>query len=114
VQGVAHFAISAVDIALWDIVGKSLETPVYRLLGASRDRIPAYGMVGWYYDNDDDLSAYRREVESAFEEGFRAVKIKVGRGPLDDDVRRVRAALDLAGKDRPARARRCQPGPEHQ
>jgi L-alanine-DL-glutamate epimerase-like enolase superfamily enzyme len=100
VQGVAHFAVSAIDIALWDIVGKSLQTPVYRLLGASRDRIPAYGMVGWYYDNDDDLSAYRHEVESAFEEGFRAVKIKVGRSPLDDDVRRVRAALDLAGKDR--------------
>jgi L-alanine-DL-glutamate epimerase-like enolase superfamily enzyme len=100
VQGVTHFAVSAVDIALWDIIGKSLDTPVYRLLGAARDRIPAYGMVGWYYDNDEDLSQYRRAIESAFEEGFRAVKIKVGRGPIDEDVRRVRAALDLAGKDR--------------
>jgi L-alanine-DL-glutamate epimerase-like enolase superfamily enzyme len=100
VQGVTHFAVSAVDIALWDIVGKSLETPVYRLLGGARDRIPAYAMVGWYYENDDDLSAFRHAVESAFEEGFGAVKIKVGGGPLDDDVRRVRAALDLAGKDR--------------
>lgn len=100
VQGVTHFAVSAVDIALWDIVAKSLGMPVYRLLGPARDRIPAYGMVGWYYDNDDDLSEYRRAVESAFEEGFRAVKIKTGRGSIDDDVRRVRAALDLAGKDR--------------
>lgn len=100
VQGITHFAISAVDIALWDIVGKSLESPVHRLLGAARDRIPAYAMVGWYYDDDDDLSEYRRSVESAFEEGFSAVKIKVGRGPIEEDARRIRAALDLAGKNR--------------
>lgn len=100
VQGITHFAISAVDIALWDIVGKSLESPVHRLLGAACDRIPAYAMVGWYYDDDDDLSEYRRSVESAFEEGFSAVKIKVGRGPIEEDARRIRAALDLAGKNR--------------
>ncbi len=100
VQGVTHFAVSAIDIALWDIVGKSLDAPVYRLIGGARDRIPAYAMVGWYYENDDDLSAYRHAIESAFDEGFGAVKVKVGRDSLDDDVRRVRAALDLAGKDR--------------
>ena len=100
VQGITHFAVSAVDIALWDIVGKSLDTPVYRLLGPARDRIAAYAMVGWYYDDDDDLSEYRGAVESAFEEGFGAVKIKVGRDSIDDDVRRVRVALDLAGKNR--------------
>ncbi len=100
VQGVTHFAISAADIALWDIVGKALGAPVYRLLGAFRDRLPAYAMVGWYYENDHDLSQYKKAVAAAFEEGFRAVKIKVGRGSLDDDTRRIRTAEDLAGKDR--------------
>jgi L-alanine-DL-glutamate epimerase-like enolase superfamily enzyme len=46
------------------------------------------------------LDEYRRVVESAFEEGFGAVKIKVGRGPIEEDARRIRAALDLAGKNR--------------
>ena len=100
VQGVTQFALAAVDIALWDILGKALSTPVYRVLGAFRDRMPAYAMVGWYYENDDDLSAYKKAVAAAFDEGFRAVKIKVGRGSIDDDVRRIRAAQDLAGKDR--------------
>lgn len=100
VTGVAQFAMAATDIAIWDILGKAAGLPVYKMLGAWRDRVPVYSMCGWYYENDADLSAYRRTVETAFGQGYKAVKIKVGRGPLDDDVRRIRAALDLAGKDR--------------
>jgi len=100
VQGVASFALAAADIALWDILGKAAGWPVYKMLGAFRDRVPAYAMCGWYYQNDTDLSQYRRAIESHFEEGFPAVKIKVGRNDLDDDVRRIRLALDLAGKNR--------------
>ncbi len=100
VQGVASFALAAADIALWDILGKAAGWPVGRMLGAFRDRIPAYAMCGWYYENDKDLSEYRRAIETHLEEGFRAVKIKVGRGDIDDDVRRIRAAQDLLGKNR--------------
>ena len=100
VQGVTQFALAACDIALWDILGKALGSPVHHLLGAFRDRVPAYAMVGWYYEKDNDLTQFRKAVSDAFDEGFHAVKIKVGRGSLDDDVRRIRAALDLAGKDR--------------
>ncbi len=100
VQGVVQFALAAVDIALWDILGKAAGLPVYKMLGAYRDRMPCYSMTGWYYENDLDLAAFRRALEAAFNEGFRAVKIKVGRGSLDDDVARIRAAQEVAGKDR--------------
>lgn len=101
VQGVAQFAIAAADLALWDILGKAAGLPVYRMLGACRDRMPAYNMCGWYYPNDRDLSQYKREIQAALAEGFLAIKIKVGRGSLEEDIERIRAAQELAGKGRP-------------
>jgi L-alanine-DL-glutamate epimerase-like enolase superfamily enzyme len=101
VQGVVTFALAAADIAIWDIVGKMAGMPVYRMLGAFRERMPAYNMCGWYYPDDQDLSQYRRSISAALEEGFRAVKIKVGRSTLDEDVRRIRVAQELCGKARP-------------
>ena len=98
VGGVVQFAIAAVDIAVWDILGKNAGLPVYKMLGAYRDRIPVYSMCGWYYDNDDDLAHYKRSISEAIEQGYRAVKIKVGRGDIDDDVRRIRLAFDTIGK----------------
>lgn len=97
VAGVAQFAVAAVDIAIWDILGKNAGQPVYKLLGAYRDRMPAYSMCGWYYDNDADLSQFKRQVSEAMEQGYKAVKIKVGKYSLEDDVRRVRLALDTMG-----------------
>ena len=98
VTGVVQFAIAAVDIAVWDILGKSAGLPVYRMLGAFRDRLPVYSMCGWYYDDDADLSHYRRALEQAMEQGYHAVKIKVGRDSMDDDIRRIKLAFDVVGK----------------
>jgi L-alanine-DL-glutamate epimerase-like enolase superfamily enzyme len=100
VGGATQFAIAAVDIAIWDILGKSANLPVYKMLGAFRDRLPVYSMCGWYYDNDDDLSHLKRVITEAMEQGYQAVKIKVGRGSLDEDVRRIRLAQDVLGKGR--------------
>ncbi len=100
VMGVVQFAMAAADIAVWDILGKAAGVPVYKLLGACRDRMPVYSMCGWYYENDRDLSEYKRALETAFAQGYKAVKIKVGRGPIEDDERRIRLALDLAGSGR--------------
>jgi L-alanine-DL-glutamate epimerase-like enolase superfamily enzyme len=100
VQGVAQFAIAAADIALWDILGKASGLPVYKMLGACADRIHAYSMCGWYHPNDADLTQFKQAVSGAFEEGFHAVKIKVGRASLDDDIARINAAREIAGKDR--------------
>jgi L-alanine-DL-glutamate epimerase-like enolase superfamily enzyme len=98
VGGATQFAIAAVDIAIWDILGKSANLPVYKMLGAFRDRLPVYSMCGWYYDHDDDLSHLKRVISEAVEQGYHAVKIKVGLGTLDDDVRRIRLAQDVLGK----------------
>ncbi|HZT33859.1 MAG TPA: mandelate racemase/muconate lactonizing enzyme family protein [Bryobacteraceae bacterium] len=100
VQGVVQFAIAAADIAVWDILGKAAHLPVYKMIGAYAERMPAYSMSGWYYENDGDLSQFKRALEAALEEGFHAVKIKVGRNALEDDVRRIRAAQETAGKGR--------------
>jgi L-alanine-DL-glutamate epimerase-like enolase superfamily enzyme len=100
VGGATQFAIAAVDIAVWDILGKSANLPVYKMLGAFRDRLPVYSMCGWYYDHDDDLSHFKRVISEAVEQGYHAVKIKVGRGSLDDDVRRIRLAKDVLGAGR--------------
>ncbi len=100
IQGMAQIAMSAADVAIWDILGKAANMPVYKMLGAYTDRIPVYSMCGWYYPEDNDLSRYKAAVTAAFEEGFSAAKIKVGRHTLDDDVRRIKAAMDIAGKDR--------------
>jgi L-alanine-DL-glutamate epimerase-like enolase superfamily enzyme len=99
-QGPVTFAMAAVDLALWDIVGKAAKMPVFRLLGGFQTSLPTYDMCGWYYDNDADLSIYKGQIQSALDEGFHAVKIKVGRFDLDDDVRRIRVAKEMLGKDR--------------
>ncbi len=98
-QGVTQFALSAVDIAVWDILGKAAGMPVYKMLGAVRDRMPAYAMCGWYRENDKDHSQYKRTINETLEQGYRAFKVKVGRYGLDDDLERIEVGMKTAGKD---------------
>lgn len=98
IEGIAHFALTALDAALWDLMARALQAPGWQLLGACRDRIPAYAMVGWYYDDDDDLAKFRRAIAGAMEDGMAGVKIKVAGGSLEDDVRRIEAARGLVGE----------------
>ena len=101
VQGVTQFAIAAIDIAVWDIIGKAAGQPVYKLIGGFRDRMPVYSMCGWYFDEkDNDLSIYKHVLDEAMQQGYRAVKIKVGRFSLDDDIKRIKIAQDTVGKDK--------------
>jgi L-alanine-DL-glutamate epimerase-like enolase superfamily enzyme len=90
------FGISAVDTALWDLLGKAENVPVYRLLGAARDRVPAYAMVGWMSYSDDELKSM---CTRAAEQGFRGVKLKVGYPSLEEDLRRIGVARGAIGKD---------------
>lgn len=95
--GVACMAVSAVDTALWDIIGQAAGVPTAYVLGARRDQIRAYAMVGWYFKGG--LKELVAHCEEAAEEGFPAVKIKIGRGDLADDVARVKAVRSALGED---------------
>lgn len=94
-QGIALMAIAGIDIALWDVVGRATGKPVWRLLGAQRDRVPAYAMVGWL---NYDLDALKQICTRAMEQGFRGVKIKIGAPTLDEDVARIEATRSVVGK----------------
>ncbi len=94
--GLALWGIAAIDIALWDIMGRAAGQPVWRLLGAHRDRVPAYAMVGWL---NYDLDELRRVCSRAMEQGFRGVKIKVGAPTLAEDVTRIEAVRSVVGAE---------------
>jgi D-galactarolactone cycloisomerase len=92
IKGVTISALSAIDIALWDIKGKSLELPVYKLLGgAYRNKARAYA-TGLYEPQGvpSVMDALVDEARRYEEQGFTGVKLKVGYG-LETDVRYVRA-----------------------
>jgi L-alanine-DL-glutamate epimerase-like enolase superfamily enzyme len=97
-RGLTISAISGVDMALWDILGKSLGVPVYQLLGGKcRDALPAYASGGWA-----DAKGIGAQLQSYIERGgFRAVKMRVGvmDGTVDNSVARVQAARAALGPD---------------
>jgi len=97
-RGLSVAAISAVDIALWDILGKSLGQPVWQLLGGKKaDRLPAYASGGWASAEEigDQLLSY---IERG---GFKAVKMRVGSmdGAPHASAKRVQAARMALGPD---------------
>lgn len=97
-RGAALRAISALDIALWDLNAKVAGLPLYRLLGGFREEVPAYASGG-YYTGDDDLKGLESEIAAYLARGFNAVKIKVGGRPLPVDVERVRLVRQMLGAE---------------
>lgn len=95
-RGLSIAAISAVDIALWDILGKHLGQPVWQLLGGRKaDRLPAYASGGWA-----DARAIGAQLQSYIDQGgFRAVKMRVGAmdGAPHISAERVKAARAALG-----------------
>lgn len=90
-EGISEPAIGAVDVALWDALGRSRGAPLYELLGAERRGVPAYQTHGgWLQFSTDELVEH---AEDAASRGFAGVKMKVGRGH-DEDARRVAAVRE--------------------
>jgi L-alanine-DL-glutamate epimerase-like enolase superfamily enzyme len=91
-------AIGGIDIALWDIKGKALGLPVFRLLGGTRTKVFTYA-TGGYYVEGAPLTAAAEELAGFAANGYRAVKLKTGALSLLDEVTRIRAVREAIGPD---------------
>jgi L-alanine-DL-glutamate epimerase-like enolase superfamily enzyme len=94
-RGLTISAMSGVDMALWDLLGKQLNTPVVQLLGGPlREQMLAYASGGWA-----DVAQIGEQVRGYAARGFQAVKMRVGvmDGTVDKSVARVRAARQALG-----------------
>lgn len=99
--GPAAFAMAAVDIALWDLKARQANMPLWRLLGGCDPRVRAYaGGIDLQFPLELLLERTRENLEK----GFRAIKMKVGRDRLAEDVERVGAMRDLLGEGFPLMA----------
>jgi D-galactarolactone cycloisomerase len=88
-------AIAGIDIALWDLKGKALGLPLWKLLGGRRSVVPAYASGGYYGPRGEAaVDLLVEEMTGYWELGYRAVKMKVGGLPVEDDVARVRAVRE--------------------
>ena len=94
--GIASFAISAIDIALWDIRGKDRGEPLWQMAGGASDRCRAYaGGI----DLNFPLPKLLTSIQGYLDRGFNAVKIKIGQPTLQADIERIAAVRDLVGPD---------------
>ena len=94
--GIASFAISAIDIALWDIRCKKAGEPLWKMAGGTNDRCKAYcGGI----DLNFSLEKLKQQTEGYLSRGFNGIKIKVGQPNLDEDVARIAAIRSLIGPD---------------
>lgn len=89
-------AISAIDIAIWDLIGKEKRLPLHTLLGSDKKTVPAYASGGYYFNGktNEDLAD---EVKSYVDKGFKAVKIKIGMLSAKEEVLRIKACRQAIG-----------------
>ena len=92
-------AIAAIDVAVWDLIGKIHGLPLYKLFGGARDAIPAYISEISLADGDtaDDLV---RRVDDYLARGYTTVKFKIGRPDIEDDIERIRRLRERIGAGR--------------
>ncbi|MBT2303712.1 mandelate racemase/muconate lactonizing enzyme family protein [Variovorax paradoxus] len=108
-SGYASHAIAALDLALWDLKGKALGQPCWRLLGGARAEVPVYATFGFAFFERDELAA---AAQGWVERGFKRLKMTVGHHglarrdeprPLDaliaEDVQRIRAVREAVGPE---------------
>lgn len=99
-KGVGMAAISAIDIAIWDIMGKAVNKPVFKLLGGrTKEKIPVYASKLY----KTDLDEMQREAQSYVDQGFTMFKMRFGYGPRDgvqgvqENLKSVEAVREVVG-----------------
>ena len=115
-RGLVICGMSGIDIAIWDLIGKIKNSPLYQLLGGFKKTVKAYASAGFYTDDVNDIEILSKKMESFVrEQNFAAVKMKLGRDPesknevinqyksvsrgsLELDFRRVKAVREAIGE----------------
>lgn len=101
-HGERSVAVGAIDMAIWDLVAKFEEQPLYRLLadryrdGQYDTAVNVYAAGGYYYPGADH-STLQNEIRKYLDMGFNAVKMKIGGASLAEDLSRIEAALQVVG-----------------
>ncbi len=101
-HGERSVAVGVIDMAVWDAVAKIEERPLSRLLaeryrsGEVDERVFVYA-AGGYYHPGKGLDALRDEMRGYLDLGYSVVKMKIGGAPLNEDLRRIEAVLELVG-----------------
>ena len=94
--GLVSFAIAAVDVALWDLRGRTLGEPLWRLLGGHSQAVRAYaGNI----DLNFPLEKLLEGVQHSLDAGYRSIKMRLGKPSLQEDIARVTAVRELIGPD---------------
>ena len=103
-HGERSVAVGVIDMAVWDAVAKIEGKPLYRVLadryrnGEADEKVWVYA-AGGYYQPGKDLTALQDEMRSYLDMGYETVKMKIGGAPLDEDLRRIEAVLEVVGGD---------------
>ena len=103
-HGERSVAVGAIDMAIWDLVAKFEEQPLYRLLadryrdGQYDTAVNVYAAGGYYYPGADH-STLQNEIRKYLDMGFNAVKMKIGKPNPKDDLKRVEAVRNAIGPD---------------
>jgi D(-)-tartrate dehydratase len=102
-HGERSVAVGTIDMAVWDAVAKIAGVPLWRLLadryrnGVADEKVWVYAAGGYYYPGKDH-SKLQAEMRGYLDRGYKVVKMKIGAVPLDEDLRRIEAVLEVVGE----------------
>ncbi len=96
-RGITVIGMSSIEIACWDLIGKAEGVPLHRHFGGAREAIKAYASGGlWLSLGADELVA---DAHAFLEQGFQAMKVRVGKPDIEEDAARVAAVREAVGPD---------------